>query len=132
MDNLFGCVMHIFSSTSLFSDFLGINNITKFPYTRTSVHESTQQPATENSKRRSNFGNHVFECQYCGKSCYQKSDLLRHLRIHTGAKPYRCEICGKFFRLRHHVNNHTLTVHSQEQNLADVRFVGKNSDLDTT
>ena len=36
----------------------------------------------------------MFECGECGKLFSQKGNLTRHIRIHTGAKPYSCGYCG--------------------------------------
>ncbi|XP_063582939.1 zinc finger protein GLI4 isoform X1 [Pongo abelii] len=50
------------------------------------------------SRQGSARGAKPHRCEACGKSFKYNSLLLKHQRIHTGEKPYACHECGKRFR----------------------------------
>ncbi|MBN3276508.1 ZN236 protein, partial [Polyodon spathula] len=54
---------------------------------------------------------HANLCNFCPKSFKKPSDLVRHIRIHTGEKPFKCDECGKRFTVKStldcHVKTHT-------------------------
>lgn len=52
-----------------------------------------------------------FKCPFCTHTVKRKSDLKRHLRSHTGERPYYCNSCDKRFTRLEHLRNHHLSVH---------------------
>ncbi|KAI9287352.1 hypothetical protein BC943DRAFT_263962, partial [Umbelopsis sp. AD052] len=38
-----------------------------------------------------------FPCSLCQRSFARNHDLHRHMRVHTGDKPYVCPCCSKGF-----------------------------------
>ncbi|ECH7874861.1 C2H2-type zinc finger protein, partial [Salmonella enterica subsp. enterica serovar Rubislaw] len=69
-------------------------------------------------------GHSVFPCSRCSRTFASPSALVRHMRTHTGERPYVCQTCGQAFCQRSGLTAHMRTQHSAMQ--ADI------SDLEPT
>ncbi|XP_066983037.1 zinc finger protein 91-like [Macrobrachium rosenbergii] len=62
-------------------------------------------------KERKEKSKQIRECKQCGKICKSSSNLISHMRTHSGERPYYCDVCGVGFKqiahLRSHVRIHT-------------------------
>ncbi|KAI9204206.1 uncharacterized protein BJ171DRAFT_424497 [Polychytrium aggregatum] len=52
-----------------------------------------------------------YRCQFpgCPSSFARAEHLQRHQLIHTGERPYRCDICGRYFSRRDNLQQHHQT-----------------------
>ncbi|KAJ4449362.1 hypothetical protein ANN_00760 [Periplaneta americana] len=54
-------------------------------------------------------GEKHFKCEICGKEFITNEHLVTHIRVHTGEKPYKCVICGRGFSRSTHLTAHIRT-----------------------
>jgi uncharacterized Zn-finger protein len=88
-----------------------IIQITNFFRNTSEAEDSFIQSETSNSlqvnKNEISDDDSSFKCSFCRKSL-RKKHLTRHLKIHTGEKPYGCLLCDKSF-----ARSDNLKVHSK-------------------
>ncbi|KAM4034075.1 zinc finger and BTB domain-containing protein 46 [Anomaloglossus baeobatrachus] len=106
VSNLRSALLSKNSLLSLKADVLGEESSLLFEYLPKGTHSLSLNEFTVIRKK--------FKCPYCSFSAMHQCILKRHMRSHTGERPYPCEICGKKFTRREHMKRHTL-VHSKDK-----------------
>ena len=82
---------------------------TILPSITTATLSTNTQPSKK--KEKSKICNYVVNLETggtCGKRFEYRSELIEHIRTHTGEQPFACSICNKDFRQKS-----TLTVHTR-------------------
>ncbi|XP_059472907.1 ras-responsive element-binding protein 1 isoform X2 [Neocloeon triangulifer] len=75
------------------------------------------------------YANRKVMCAFCMRRFWSAEDLRRHMRTHTGERPFTCDICWRKFTLKHSMLRHrkkhagvsgpaASEAHSDEDNLS--------------
>lgn len=77
------------------------------------------QPEPKRSPRKAEVvrrKQHV--CSHCSKEFGGKTDLERHMLIHSDERPHKCNECGKCYRQAVNLKNHKTTAHEHKKQFA--------------
>lgn len=72
-----------------------------------------QQKGISNSR-----GSHI--CQFCNRRFILSSDLTRHIRIHTGEKPFLCPFCDHRTARKFSLDKHIFNMHTAKNTQSDL------------
>ncbi|KAG8566921.1 hypothetical protein GDO81_013419 [Engystomops pustulosus] len=83
---------------------LTLNIVNTLPVLGPNTPASLIGPSPGKSK---SIGKHI--CAHCGRDCLKPSVLEKHIRSHTGERPFPCNICGISFKTQSNLYKHRRT-----------------------
>ncbi|XP_061111789.1 zinc finger protein 40 [Conger conger] len=72
----------------------------------TIVSSGLEQMCSSSAKDQKSKKPGKYVCEYCSRHCAKPSVLLKHIRSHTGERPYPCVTCGFSFKTKSNLYKH--------------------------
>ncbi|GAB0097503.1 zinc finger protein 354A-like isoform X1 [Sergentomyia squamirostris] len=66
-----------------------------------------------------------YKCSQCPYTSKNASNLKKHLKTHTGFKPYECALCGKVYAEKYDLRIHLQLKHTKPEKKETCSFCGK-------
>ncbi|XP_031844536.2 uncharacterized protein LOC116432177 isoform X1 [Nomia melanderi] len=95
------------------------------------VEDQQQPPPSQNPSdgeekrgRFPDYSNRKVVCAFCMRRFWSAEDLRRHMRTHTGERPFSCDICCRRFTLKHSMLRHR----KKHESVDSTMYVGTSGD----
>lgn len=82
--------------------------------------ESSCEDDEDDSKQRADYANRKVVCAFCMRRFWSAEDLRRHMRTHTGERPFSCSVCSRRFTLKHSMLRHRKKHDQHEESESDL------------